>query len=42
MAIARSPMMTEDHAAQQRALVAAGALSGGVLVTDDLRPTTRR
>ncbi len=37
MAIGGSPMMKEDHAAQLRALVAAGALSGGVLVTDDLR-----
>ncbi len=37
MAIGSSPMMKEDHATQLRALVAAGALSGGVLVTDDLR-----
>jgi hypothetical protein len=30
-------MLSEDNAATLRTLVAAGALSGGVLVTDNLR-----
>lgn len=37
MAVAPSPMLSEDNAATLRTLVAAGALSGGVLVTDNLR-----
>lgn len=37
MPIAASPMLKEEHAAQLRSLVSAGALSGGVLTTDDLR-----
>src|SRR5258708_5627078 len=37
MAIGSSPMVSDDQAAQIRELVAAGALGGGVLVTDDLR-----
>ena len=37
MAIAPSPMMKEEHVAALRELVQRGALSGGVLVTDDLR-----
>lgn len=36
MAITAGPMLSEDHAAALRTLVEAGALSGGVLVTDDL------
>ena len=37
MPAAASPMMKEENAAQLRQLVERGALSGGVLVTDDLR-----
>lgn len=37
MAIGSTPMMTEEQAAALKLLVEAGALSGGVLVTDDLR-----
>ena len=37
MPIAASPMLDAKHADALRALVAAGALGGGVLVTDDLR-----
>jgi catechol 2,3-dioxygenase-like lactoylglutathione lyase family enzyme len=37
MGIAASPMLTEENAGILRKLVEAGALSGGVLVTDNLR-----
>ena len=37
MAIAPSPMLAEEHVAKMRELVAAGALGGGVLETDDLK-----
>lgn len=37
MAVAASPMLSEDNAAALRKLVAAGALGGGVLTTDNLR-----
>src|SRR3982751_4557742 len=37
MAIAQSPMLSEENAALLRKLVEAGALGGGVLVTDDLK-----
>ena len=37
MAIGTSPMVNEQQAAKLRELVTAGALGGGVLVTDDLR-----
>ena len=37
MAIMQSPMLSEENAATLRRLVEAGALGGGVLVTDDLR-----
>ena len=37
MAIGASPMMTEDQAAALRKLIEAGAMGGGVLVTDDLK-----
>jgi catechol 2,3-dioxygenase-like lactoylglutathione lyase family enzyme len=36
MAIAPSPMLSEDNAAALRKLVEAGALGGGVLVTNNL------
>jgi len=36
MGIAASPMMSEENAAMLRKLVEAGALGGGVLVTDNL------
>ena len=36
MPVKPSPMMSEEHAASLRALVEAGVLGGGVLVTDDL------
>ncbi len=36
MPIGAGPMLAEAHAAALRELVAAGALGGGVLVTDDL------
>lgn len=37
MPVMASPMLSEDNASTLRKLVAAGALGGGVLVTDDLR-----
>jgi predicted enzyme related to lactoylglutathione lyase len=37
MPIAASPMLKEEHVTALRELVQAGALGGGVLVTDDLR-----
>ena len=37
MAVAPSPMLKEEHLGKLRGLVAAGALGGGVLVSDDLR-----
>lgn len=37
MKVAPTPMMTEEQTAMLRSLVTAGALGGGVLVTDDLK-----